>query len=73
MDYFLNNTVIIYFTCLCYLSSEVSVHCNHIVQLCEDLPEDLIINFATLPRVKIRSSTRVKGHITDNQAKTTRR
>ncbi len=58
--------------CVCYLSSEVSVDCNQVVQLCEDLPEDLVIHLTSLPRVKVGCSTRIKGHVTNHQSKTTR-
>lgn len=57
---------------VCYLSTEVSVDCNKVVQLCEDLPEDLVIHLTSLPWIKVRCSTRIKGHVTNHQSKTTR-
>lgn len=57
---------------VCYLSSEVSVDFDNVVQLSEDLPEDLVINLTSFTRVKVRRSTRIKGHVTNHQSEATR-
>lgn len=58
--------------CVSYLSSEVSVDSNKVVELCKDLPEDFIIHLTPFPRVKFSGGTRVKGYIADHQGKATR-
>ena len=49
------------------LSGEVPVHGDYKVQLCEDLPENLLVHLAALPVIEVSGGAGVEGHVTDHQ------
>lgn len=55
-----------------HLRSEVSVDCNQVVELGEDLPEDLFVHLTSLSCIEVWWCAGVEVDVTDHQSKTSR-